>query len=109
MDYTLQGKNVKFLQSWNVLGVAEILKLESGCQQHSNNRSSMMMYGSHHLDFIEVCYIIHELRKKSGRKFQEYLSPIVCSVQFNFSDFFDRLWGITIWHGNYMVLICNLV
>jgi hypothetical protein len=29
-----------------------------------------MMYGS---ELVPICYIIHELRKKSGREFQEYM------------------------------------
>jgi hypothetical protein len=52
-------------------------KLESGCQQHSNNRSSMVR--------ILVSYVmyIHELRKKSRMESQEYLSVhcFLCSNQ----------------------------
>ncbi len=45
------------------------LQLGSGCQQHSNNRNSMM-YDS---DLGFICNI-HELRKKCCREFQEYIS-----------------------------------
>jgi hypothetical protein len=56
-------------------------KLGSGCQQHSNNRSSMM-YGS---DLGFICYTcIHELRMKSGSEFQEYISAH-CLLQINSS------------------------
>ena len=58
-------------------------KLGSGCQQYSNNRSSMIYDSA--LGFI--CYI-HELRKKYGREFQEYISAhcLLCSNQL--FDFF---------------------
>ncbi len=58
-------------------------KFGSECQQHSNNSSSMM-YDS---DLGFICYI-HELRKKSGRVFQEYISAhcLLCSNQL--LDFF---------------------
>jgi hypothetical protein len=54
-------------------------KLGSGCQQYSNNRSSMIC-GSH---LGSICYI-HELRMRSGsREFQEYISAhcLLCSNQ----------------------------
>jgi hypothetical protein len=58
-------------------------KLGLGCQQHSNNRSSMM-YGS---DLGFICHI-HKLRKRSGKEFQKYISShcLLCSNQL--FDFF---------------------
>jgi hypothetical protein len=58
-------------------------KLESGYPLHSHNLSSMM-YGS---DLGSICHI-HELQKKYGRDFLEYISAhyLLCSNQL--FDFF---------------------
>jgi hypothetical protein len=62
-------------------------ELGSECQQHSNNRSSILWFGSWF-----ICYI-HELWKQSGRELQEYTVSllIVCSIQINSSIAFFLL------------------
>jgi hypothetical protein len=55
--------------------------VESGCQQHSNS----MMYDS---DLRFICYA-HELRRRSGRDFQEYISYISANCLLCSNQLFD--------------------